>query len=427
MPCQISFRDVIFTPSETGVRVQVWTDVPSHLYLRLSTTEPQIHKKSVTKRGLPQMEDYRYCFVAYEDNEQYEDGDTLTHTWWKPDWPVCTTKWGYFWGSRAGEVCVSTSPVFKYHNNGVAPVPPPDTMHELNPIDPEYHAIAGGVSWTLQDVSRDVPEGATGVLLYLINTNTGFDDRIALRKPGAAYDPFFKMLRNSLQSVIVGLDTQRRFEARQQLAGQYVYYIMGYTGRRVVFLDTPISIKPAANNIYSTFDIATQLPGAQLVLTDNGSEDDWGTYHSIRPNGSTKEIYQAALHKWPFCWIPPDGKIQTKLYVTTHATTRWLIYAYFKQNITGLLNGQAITPVVTGSWQLKTATGFGISPRFAFVESLMAASSAVHGLRKKSSWFADYRAGANHAWMITHVNKDRRFEIYSASAVSDARILATSE
>ncbi|GAI10136.1 unnamed protein product [marine sediment metagenome] len=77
------------------------------------------------RRGVAFAEDVRFCFTVFEDNEQKEPGDTLEHTWWKKNWPVCTTKWLYVWGSRAGETCVSTTAPFKYHNDGVDPIPPP--------------------------------------------------------------------------------------------------------------------------------------------------------------------------------------------------------------------------------------------------------------------------------------------------------------
>ncbi|MBA7551151.1 hypothetical protein ES705_43687 [subsurface metagenome] len=124
MPCQISVRDIDFHSSTTGVRIRVTTDVPSHLFVRLSSLTPRIHKKPSIRRGVAFAEDVRFCFTVFEDNEQNEWGDTVVHTWWKKNWPVCTTKWLYVWGSRAGEVCVSTTAPFQYHNDGVAPVPP---------------------------------------------------------------------------------------------------------------------------------------------------------------------------------------------------------------------------------------------------------------------------------------------------------------
>ncbi len=124
VPGHISIRDISFHASTEGVRIIAVTDIPCHLYCRLTSEEPWIHKKPSLRRGVQFAEDVRFCFTVFEDNDQNEWGDTLEHTWWKPDWPVCTTKWFYFWGYVAGKVAVSSSAFFKYHNDGVSPVPP---------------------------------------------------------------------------------------------------------------------------------------------------------------------------------------------------------------------------------------------------------------------------------------------------------------
>jgi hypothetical protein len=66
--------------------------------------------------------DLYICFTAYHDNEQEEAGDTLVHTFIKVDWPVCQTRYFYFYGSIAGEMCVSTSAVFALHKEEFIPV-----------------------------------------------------------------------------------------------------------------------------------------------------------------------------------------------------------------------------------------------------------------------------------------------------------------
>ncbi len=123
MSCNISFRDITFSPTSAGVRVRAWTDVPAHLFLRLSSQEPRVHRKPSLRRGVQFAEDVRFCFTVFEDNEQEEAGDTLVHTWNKPAWPFCTTKHLYLFGSVAGEICPSTTAPISYHNDYVAPVP----------------------------------------------------------------------------------------------------------------------------------------------------------------------------------------------------------------------------------------------------------------------------------------------------------------
>ncbi len=124
MPQHISVRDVDFHASTDGVHIYCLTDIACHLVVRLSLKKPWIHKKPSLRRGVAFAEDVRFCFTVYEDNEQNEWGDTLEHNWWKPDWPVCTTKYFYFWGYAGGIVAVSTTAIFKYHNDGVDPETP---------------------------------------------------------------------------------------------------------------------------------------------------------------------------------------------------------------------------------------------------------------------------------------------------------------
>jgi hypothetical protein len=116
MPTNISFRDVQFVDQLTSVMIFVTTDIPCHLWCRLTMEKPRIHVASVNRRGVAFMSELRFCFVAYEDNEQREAGDTLLHSWLKPNWGYCVTKYSYYWGVVAGVVSPSTSPFFTHHN-----------------------------------------------------------------------------------------------------------------------------------------------------------------------------------------------------------------------------------------------------------------------------------------------------------------------
>lgn len=137
VPNNISFRDVTFTDLLLSVQINVETDVACHLNCRLTTVKPKIHLKSGVRRGYPFIEDLRFCFVSYEDNEQLEPGDTFIHTWVKPAWGLCTTKWCYFWGLVSGVVSASTSPPFEHHNSRTDL---PLTFHQLI-LEPWTHTL----------------------------------------------------------------------------------------------------------------------------------------------------------------------------------------------------------------------------------------------------------------------------------------------
>lgn len=419
MAYYFSLRDITFHASTKGVRITAVTDVPCHLYCRLSTKRPWIHKKPSFRRGIQIAEDVRFCFTVYEDNEQFESGDTINHTWWKPDWPVCTTKYLYLWGTISAQACVSTSPLFNYHNDGLEPIPPPEAMYQLNAIDPQFYTFAGGPTWSLADLSRDIPEDATGALLQLYNRDVGEEQPLALRKPGANYDHFVDMMRDGAIWAIVGLDQERRFEYRFGRPGYLYGYLMGYTGRDVVFPDDPIDIKPTVSDAYQTFDIKSTWPEAILILTDMGSFQAFNNYHSIRPEGSTKEVYRGAFRMFPFCGVPPSGNIQTKLYNATGPSTRWLAYAYFKKDCSFSLNGIDYIGFTPNAWKTLDCGLIDPAVRFAFLEYHHPYSAVHVSARKHFSYYAYTGRNANHGYFITHVHHHLECQVYS-QATSDA-------
>lgn len=115
-------RQIVQELTATGYRIYIITDVPCHLWMRWTTTEPRTHKIPVLRRGLYLHADVRICFVTYEDNEQEEPGDTILHTFVKEPWPVCETRWFIFWGTVDGKEIPSTSGLFSKHR--VAPIVP---------------------------------------------------------------------------------------------------------------------------------------------------------------------------------------------------------------------------------------------------------------------------------------------------------------
>lgn len=106
------------------VTITITTDFPCHLFMRWSLIPPRKHRAAVLRRGLWLMTDFYYCFDVFKDNEQEEAGDTTTHTFIKPDWPFCQTRYFYFIGSRDSLASPSESCIFEYHNKSTAPPPP---------------------------------------------------------------------------------------------------------------------------------------------------------------------------------------------------------------------------------------------------------------------------------------------------------------
>jgi len=114
--------DQSFVQYCTGYTVTLQTDVPCHLWLRNTPHKTWIHPKQHQRRGISMMTELRHCFVAYNDIEQDESGDTTEHTFQWPNWLWCQYQHYYFWGKSGGVVMVQTSPIFqKFYPQGYPP------------------------------------------------------------------------------------------------------------------------------------------------------------------------------------------------------------------------------------------------------------------------------------------------------------------
>lgn len=118
-------KDLQYTYLDDGFTLVATTDVPCHLFCRMTSTPPRKHALPSYRRGLYLQGDIRFCFVVYEDNEQDEAGDTLIHTFVKDAWPVCERRWFYFIGNILGFPSPSESPIFEFHFPAPPPEPPP--------------------------------------------------------------------------------------------------------------------------------------------------------------------------------------------------------------------------------------------------------------------------------------------------------------
>lgn len=99
----------------TGLKLVVTTNVPCHLYAAYTLEKPLKHYLTRTRRGLPLLDDTRWCFINWTQNEQLEEGDTIIHTFTKEPWAVCETRYFVFRGKVDGEWVPSASPIFTIH------------------------------------------------------------------------------------------------------------------------------------------------------------------------------------------------------------------------------------------------------------------------------------------------------------------------
>ncbi|MBA7671180.1 hypothetical protein ES703_79332 [subsurface metagenome] len=297
-------------------------------------------------------------------------------------------------------------------------------MYQLNAIDPQWFKMPASLAWSKFDLSYSCPEGATGAILCIYNDDSSNDHYLALRKPGAAHDLYRQLEQEQQTWLIVGLDADLCFEYRNDDSGKFEFFVMGYTGRNVVFLDTPIDILPTIAATWRTVDIEAVMPGAIIMLSDFGGATMAHTEHSIRPLGAINSDVAGYWHKWPFCNVPASGKIQT--FTQWHDTDHqdWLAYAYIKEDATGDDDGIALHPLLAWTWNVCDISGLHAESRWAFVEVIEYVANAEISARKLHSYFNKHEWSYGHNYVISHLNEEHKMQLYVTDAFSHAWLRA---
>ncbi|GAH88622.1 unnamed protein product [marine sediment metagenome] len=148
--------DLQYSYLDDGYTLVATTDVPCHLYCRMTEQPPHQHTLPSSRRGTRFTGDVRFCFTIFEDNDQVEAGDTLTHTFIKDKWEVCHDRWFYFVGTIGGVTVVSETCIFKFHFP--APPPPvPEAMTQTLFANETNRAIR--YTWGTWDICHDTIVG----------------------------------------------------------------------------------------------------------------------------------------------------------------------------------------------------------------------------------------------------------------------------
>ena len=143
-----ALMDLTYTYLDDGFTIVATTDVPCHLFLRMSKKPPWKHVLPAYRRGLRLTGDIRFCFTVFEDNDQEEAGDTLQHTFIKGGWPFCEHRWFYFVGEIDGQTVVSETCIFEFHFPAPPPDPPPPMLRVFFALANNRTVEGSSVRWS---------------------------------------------------------------------------------------------------------------------------------------------------------------------------------------------------------------------------------------------------------------------------------------
>ena len=415
MPPNFSVRDVTFTNTVDGVHIVVETDIPCRLSCRLTFEEPWIHSQPRLKRGLWLSDDVRFCFTVFEDNIQYEPGNTTTHTFWKTDWEVCTTKWCYFWATVDGVAAVSTSPIFEYHRTAVSPIPVPDILYTINSITPERIDGTGINTWVTHSLAGIVSPQATGICGIAVNSDAGQPRNFGIRIKDGSNFSTGSIKQKGMTGFISGLNDDLEFDLFVGFPGTVYIYVMGYFGRNVHFFNAVRDFHPPTSNVWTDIDTSPYAPGAQACLWSCGTGGSSAGGWKMRVKGSTDDRWNGGWHTYPCLGRDADGLNQVMVtpFGLTRSTTHLIGYidSYFEKHV----NSPNITPGPIGAWTQQSAESIVSDPPWVVIQEAGGSGATLYGLRKSRTWFDEKRQTGGGEWLLVHPDPDGYVDIWKGN------------
>lgn len=358
-----------------------------------------------------------FCFTAYTDNEQEEAGDTTIHTFIKHNWPHCQTRYFYFIGTRFGLPSPSTTPVFEKHFNQAEAPPPPEHMDELVSIEPQFYVFPGPYVWTELDLSHIVHPDATGIIFSAINTDVGAERYLGLRAAGSAHDFISLQKRVNQTWGIIPLSADKKIDYWPGYMGKEHFWVYGYTGPNVHFLEPPVEITPPLNGVWTVKDLAALAPGAKAVILEAGAGIEMIFFLGARCNGSTDARTNGCYHVWPIIKCDATQKIELYINHWGAGTPKVYLIGYITNNVTMETNALNKLVGAAGAWNSVSISDTYATPKFAFMEIESTAIGDHFGAQKEHSLRNVLYDVDGHNWPIVHCNDKMRVELYRQSNV----------
>jgi len=248
-------------------------------------------------------------------------------------------------------------------------------MDAFNPITPTQYIPGAASSWQDIDVSAQVPIGATGAILHIVNVHFG-ELALGLRKKGSTDNRINGITNNTHCWAMIGVDANRVFEAYVGNTSQVQIYLVGYTGPQVVFFTN--GVEKNVTSAFVTIDSSAEVPAGAIGLIFEWAQNMTG----MRNFGSTDDRRSAATvgHSC-FGWIvgcDADRRCQA----ARGGAGPWLfLLGYVKSGAVFYVNAPNITPAGAG-W---TDISVPVTAAMVFVEVFSSATFGAYGLRKRGS------------------------------------------
>ena len=207
-----------------------------------------------------------------------------------------------------------------------------------SPVDISIGATG---AWTDVDLAAQIPSGATGVILQIVNT-TGNGRNVGWRKNGSGDDRYTNVHKNSVFWVAIGVDADRKFEMK--IANLNVdCYLHGSFDDDAVFF-TNATFKSVGTGTFVDVDISGDTGGdtaIAAIVEINGA----GANSGLRENGSTDDRTNNIQHSGGLVGV--DG---SEIFEVKQSNNQTYLTGYVTKEMTWVTNAVDVSLGSTGSW-----------------------------------------------------------------------------
>jgi len=407
-----SVREYTPTYLYDGFVLECKTDVPCHLYCRMSLAQPRKHIVPRSLRGIEIPGELYYCFTAYEDNEQTEGGDTTEHTFFKPSWPNCQTRWFYFWGEINGVPSCSTTAPFKLHFKASEAPPESWSMRPFNSIEPQLYHTNVTNDWETKTMPIDIAPQASALLFHVVSRDTGQERYFGLRQNGQTWDAHGAISRSSQTWMITGIDTLGRFQLYSGNPTFIDFWCMGYFGREFHWITEPPNVTPSLPGVWEKFNAKALYPKAIAVAVCIGPTTVWADAYGLRRGDSSDQLYYVGYHNCGIVGLDDTGVFEIKVQRIEPERTQAYLIGYWDGAIDTYQNALDLPGIPAASWKTISLKMDSQDAKLGIIDVVQTIGSRNWGVRKADSYRSILTPRSFHQWAFVNCNEQSQSDFY---------------
>ncbi len=280
------------------------------------------------------------------------------------------------------------------------------SFYPLTPVD-----VSPAITGSWQDVAcaAYIPAGATGVILHIVNEDTG-DNRIySLRKKGSTDDrKAGKIANNGHSWAAIGVDSNRELQAYIETTDVKIY-LTGYTKSGVTFFTNAYDKSLTIEEAWTTIACSAEAPNAIGLIFEIYDPDPtaW-RYFGLRKKGSTDDRYNDTLFHL-FAIVGCNGSQEIEGY-TKYTELRFYLVGYVTEGAVFKTNADDKSLAVAGSYQDIDCSEEAPGAVMLFFEVTLSGSPYNYALRKDNTRPDIYLDNRYHCWALIECTDSQHCE-----------------